>query len=122
MRGEHALITGGAAGIGLELAKACLHRGATVSIVDLTRNTTAAAEELGKAVTLHDTTSAFFFYRADVGNFAEVRAPLPMCMLSLGNHVAEEARYLARLCPPSRPACRDSRDAALGVAACTVLC
>lgn len=72
MRGEHALITGGAAGIGLELAKACLQRGASVSIVDLAKDTSAAAQELETSKPLCDASVSFYFYRADVGNFAEV--------------------------------------------------
>lgn len=76
LQGEHAVVTGGAAGIGLELAKACLRRGASVSVIDLARDTKAAAAELASAVPSVGAAPSFSFYRADVGNFAEVSAHL----------------------------------------------
>lgn len=79
MQGQHALVTGGAGGIGLELAKACLRRGASVSIIDLAKEMSTAREELTQAKPDHGPILSFNFYNADVGNFAEVCAPL-QCM------------------------------------------
>ena len=69
--GKHALITGGAAGIGLALTKACLQRGAAVSIVDIVSDTSAARDELDRSRQISATASVVFI-RADVGAYDQV--------------------------------------------------
>ena len=90
-RGLHVLISGGSEGIGLELAKQCAARGATVTLVARTRSKLDAA----RASVLEATPSAKVGVQtADVSNAAQVAqavelgekelGPVDVCIASAG--------------------------------------
>lgn len=79
--GRHVLITGGSEGIGLEVCKICVGKGAKVSII----SRTPAKLEAAKAEILRATPDASVeVYPADVGNRAAVAAAVQQSELKFG--------------------------------------
>lgn len=66
--GKHVLVTGGARGLGFEIAGRFLNEGASVSIFDINKDSLEKAEESFKS-----STGSVFFYKIDVSNLEEVK-------------------------------------------------
>jgi NAD(P)-dependent dehydrogenase (short-subunit alcohol dehydrogenase family) len=62
LAGKKAIVTAGASGIGLEVARACIKAGAAVAVCDI---------DQGRLDALHETDPGIRAYRSDVGNAAQ---------------------------------------------------